>query len=91
MERQETKTSLFAWGAFGAASCFGGGIAAGLLGSVFTAGTWIWGAEPHSLLRSLGTALLIVTIPLLIGAGHCLDLMEREQDKAGRESHGHKR
>lgn len=77
---------MLAWGALGAASCFGGGIAAGLLGSVFTAGTWIWGAEPHHLLRSLGTALLIVTIPLLIGAGHCLDLMEREQGKQRRES-----
>ena len=79
---------MLAWGALGAASCFGGGIAAGLLGSVFTAGTWIWGGEPHHLLRSLGTALLIITIPLLIGAGHCLDLMEREQGKQRRESNG---
>jgi hypothetical protein len=88
VEQQGTKPSVLAWGAIGAASCFGGGIAAGLLGSVFTAGTWIWGAEPHPWLRSIGTVLLIVTIPLLIAAGHCLDLMEREQDQARRESHG---
>lgn len=62
----------------GANLCFFGGILSALLGSVLTASTWIVGAELHPLLRGLGTALLVFTIPLLILAGYCLDWMEQK-------------
>lgn len=67
----------------GAALCFGGGILAGLVGSLLTATTWILGAEQHPWVRGLGTALLIATIPLLIFAGYCLDWMERNAKNSG--------
>jgi len=68
--------------ATGAVLCFGGGILAGLVGSLPTASTWILGAEQHQWVRGLGTALLIATISLLIFSGFCLDWMERGSNKA---------
>jgi uncharacterized membrane protein YukC len=38
--------------------------------------TWILGGEAHPWIRWFGTGLLILTIPLLIFAGYCLDWME---------------
>jgi len=46
-----------------------------------TAAAWMLGAQLHSWLHGLGTALLIVTIPLLIFSGYCLDWEERNQNK----------
>ena len=59
-----------------------GGIIAALIGSVLTVSTWILGAAPHPWLRGLGTAFLILTIPLLIVSGYCLDWMERDRNKS---------
>ena len=64
-----------------ALACFFGGIAAALIGSILTAGGWLWRITPHPWVHGFGTALLIITIPLLILAGHCMDWMEREQKK----------
>lgn len=74
--REERITAKWSWDVVNAALCFGGGILAGLLGSLLTSGTWIWGSEAHPWVRRAGTLLLILTIPLLILAGHCLDRME---------------
>ncbi len=81
MNKQRTKHAVWSWEATGAICCFAGGIGAALLGSVLTASTWILGAELHPLLRGAGTGLLILTIPLLILAGYCMDWMEREPIK----------
>lgn len=75
------KRSLVTLEATGAVLCFGGGILAGLVGSLLTASTWILGTEQHPWVRGLGTALLIATIPLLIFAGYCLDWIENEPKK----------
>lgn len=71
-----SKTTAKTW-AFSACSCFASGIGAGIVGSVLTSLSWIVGGEVHPWVRAVGTALLIVTIPLLILAGHCLDRLER--------------
>jgi hypothetical protein len=63
--------------ALSACCFFAGGIGAGFVGSVLTSLSWIIGAEVHPWVRGLGTLLLILTIPLLILAGHCLDRFER--------------
>lgn len=76
-----TKRNRVAWEATAAVLCFGGGILAGLFGSLLTASTWIFGAELHPVVRGLGTALLIAAIPLLISAGYCLDWIERDMEK----------
>ena len=65
--------------ALSACCCFAGGIGAGLIGSVLTSLGWIIGAEVHPWVRGFGTLLLILTIPLLILAGHCLDRFERSK------------
>jgi hypothetical protein len=82
MNTQRTKNAAWSWEVTGAVCCFAGGIGAALLGSMLTASTWILGAEAHPLVRGLGTALLILTIPLLILAGYCMDWAEREPKKS---------
>ena len=82
MNTQRTKNAAWSWEVTGAVCCFVGGISAALLGSMLTASTWILGAEAHPLVRGLGTALLILTIPLLILAGYCMDWAEREPKKS---------
>ena len=52
------------------------------MGSLFTAYAWIVGAEIHPWIHTAGTALLIVTIPLILFAGFCLDWSERRPNKA---------
>ena len=73
----QTKRARRNWEATGAFFCFTSGIGAALFGSILTAATWITGAPLHPWLHGLGTALLIVAIPLLIFSGYCLDWMER--------------
>ncbi|HAF15898.1 MAG TPA: hypothetical protein DHU55_00595 [Blastocatellia bacterium] len=80
MKKKRTKHAVWTWEATGAVCSFGGGIVAALIGSVLTASTWILGAEAHPWVRGLGTALLILTIPLLIFSGYCLDWAERHQN-----------
>ena len=88
MNKQRTKRTVVNWEATGAFCCFTGGIGAGLLGFVLTAISWSLGAQLHPWMHGLGTALLIITIPLLIFSGYCLDWLEREPKRAGaREFH----
>ena len=82
MNKQRTKHAVWSWEAIGAFCCFTGGLGAALLGSILTASTWILGAQLHPWLHALGTAFLIITIPLLIFSGYCLDWEERKQNKA---------
>jgi hypothetical protein len=73
------------WEVAGGACCFVGGIMAALLGSVLSASAWIVGGEVHSWIYAVGTALLIVAIPLILFAGFCLDWAERKEESV-RES-----
>jgi len=82
MNKQGTKFTPWTWKAMGAACSFSGGILAALIGSVLTASTWILGAAAHPWVRGLGTVFLILTIPLLILAGYCMDWMERDRKKS---------
>lgn len=86
MNKQRTNRDVWSWEAIGAVFCFSGGIGAALIGSIVTAITWILGAQLHPWLHSLGTALLIVTIPLLIFSGYCLDWVERDGKSVKRRS-----
>src|ERR1044072_1129248 len=66
--------------------CFIAGILAASLGSLLTASGWITGVEVHPWIRGAGTGLLVVTIPLIIFAGFCLDWAEQGQKKTPRDS-----
>jgi hypothetical protein len=70
------------WEATSGVCCFVAGILAALLGSVLTASGWIIGVQLHPWIHAGGTALLIVTIPLILFAGFCLDWSERPPNKA---------
>ena len=82
MKKAVNQERVRTWEAAGGAFCFIAGIGAGLLGSVLTASGWIIGAEVHPWIHAAGTALLIVTIPLILFAGFCLDWSERRPNKA---------
>jgi hypothetical protein len=56
-----------------------GGVVAGLFGAVLTAASWfVINVGARHLFSTTGTALLILTIPLLIFSGYCLDWMEKD-------------
>jgi hypothetical protein len=69
------------WRSIGAACSLSTGIIVLLLGSLLTVISWVLRAESGSAVKSVGTILLVLAIPLLICGAHCLDLMERQQDR----------
>ncbi|MGI8733024.1 MAG: hypothetical protein ACR2LM_06960 [Pyrinomonadaceae bacterium] len=75
MNEEIGKLTSWSWEAIGALCCFSGGIVAAIVGSTLTVLTWIIGVHPW--VRSVGTVLLVLTIPLLIFSGYCLDWMEQ--------------
>jgi len=63
----------------GAVAGLTGGILAALFGALFTAAGWFVSNESvRQWLSSRGTALLFLTIPLLIFGSYCLDWMEKD-------------
>jgi hypothetical protein len=70
------------WPALGAVLGLAGGAGCVLCGSIITAATWLTGAAGYGpFLHKLGTILLVLTIPLLLFGGHCLDLIEQQRDR----------
>ena len=78
MNEEIGKLTSWSWEAIGALGCFAGGLATGVIGSTLTVIAWIVGGEIHPWVRGVGTAFLIVTIPLLIFSGYCLDWIEQK-------------
>jgi hypothetical protein len=59
-----------------------GGAVAGLFGAVLTAASWfVINERARQIFSGTGTALLILTIPLLIFGGYCLDWMEKDMPR----------
>ncbi|MBC7909159.1 MAG: hypothetical protein H7Y30_01580 [Pyrinomonadaceae bacterium] len=88
----EFKDHGWSWCAIGAVFGLVGGIMAALIGSLLTASTWLTGTQGFgSYTQTVGTVLLVLTIPLLIFGAHCLDLMESRKDREkGIRIHGKK-
>jgi hypothetical protein len=69
----------------GAVAGLVGGILAALFGAFFTAAGWFAANEgARQWLSTAGTILLVMTIPLIIFGGYCMDWMDK--DKAQRYS-----
>jgi hypothetical protein len=59
-----------------------GGVVSGLFGAVLTAASWfVINAGARHLFSTTGTALLYLTIPLVIFGGYCLDWMEKDMPR----------
>ncbi len=82
MRKEIQKSRVRKLEAAGGAFCFIAGILAATLGSLLTASGWITGVELHPWLHGAGTVLLVVTIPLIIFSGFCLDWAEQGPNKA---------
>ena len=64
----------------GAVAGCAGGIVVALFGPVFTVAGWLVANEGlRQWFSTVGTALLLLTIPLIIFGGYCLDLMEKDK------------
>lgn len=90
-------SNIRAWQAFGAAIALVGSIVAAGLGTVLSVLGWFLGGQRFGpLLDQIGTILFFLTIPLLMFAAHCLDLLEREcgaatvRERASRQEAGSK-
>jgi hypothetical protein len=61
------------------------GIGAAICGCLLVIALWILGAEIHPWLKATSTALLVAVIPLVLGAGYCLDWSERRKQPDHRQ------
>jgi hypothetical protein len=76
------------WTSIGAACGLCLGIICPLMGSILTTISWLTGPEWHGLpMHRGGTVLLFLTIPFLIFGGHCLDLMDKQEEKSKKSRH----
>ena len=77
------------WITVGAIFGLGAGILAPLIGSLFTAISWLTGSTWHGIaVQRIGTIFLFLTIPFLLFGAHCLDLSERN---CGDDNHQERR
>jgi apolipoprotein N-acyltransferase len=59
-----------------------GGVASAMFGAVFTGASWFVANEgARSWLSTAGAILLVLTIPLLILGGFCMDWLEKEDPR----------
>jgi hypothetical protein len=70
------------WKSMGACVGLIGGLIAPLVGLVFTVLAWFIGDWHGFHLGRDGTILFLLTIPLLIFGAHCLDLLDKETERA---------
>lgn len=70
------------WKSTGACLGFFGGVIAPILGLALTALAWFIGDWHGFHLQRDGTIFLFLTIPLLIFGAHCLDLLDKEDERA---------
>lgn len=81
---ERIKREAVAWELAAAITCFMSAALSLVIGFVLTT-SWLLNAQLHPLLYSLGLGLLIAGIPIVILAGHFMDLRERKI------KHGHGR
>ncbi len=80
---EQMRTHGSTWTNWGAVFGLSLGIVAPIFGALLTAIGWFTGSEWHGLhLQRTGTALFVLTIPLLIFGAHCLDLSDKRQKAA---------
>lgn len=85
--RPDTQSPRIGWTRQRLGAAFGltAGLVALMFGLLFTAVAWV--AQSGHFLKGFGTALLIISLPLLLFGAHCLDASEK-QEKAARRPEG---
>jgi hypothetical protein len=79
--RESVRNAPFRWEEIAAFLSVIGAMGGAIAGSLITASVWIVGAEAHPWLRHLGTALLVIAVPLWLLSGCCLDWLEKNTAK----------
>jgi len=72
------KKNPWAWQSMGSVLGLVGGVLSPVLGTLLIAVGWFIDSPEFSILHILSMGLFAVTIPLLVGGAHCLDLLERK-------------
>lgn len=62
-------------------ACFGVAVAAAAIGILLTTASLV-NAQQHPTLHAIGLISLIISLPVLILGGHCLDLNDRTREKS---------
>lgn len=84
--RLQRRSLAWNWCAVCAACGLAGGLVTVLFGSILTATSWVSGTTAIGLsLHSVGTILLVMTIPLFICGAHYLDLWDKKKSQAKKE------
>ena len=76
MFRIEPKALPLSWYRTAAFVCFAVSVLGALSGALLTT-DWILNAQFHPWLYDFGLIMLILSLPILILGGHCLDLLDR--------------
>ena len=70
------------WKSWGAMTGLFGGLSAPAFGAVITMVSWLSDPSWHGVhLRTAGTVMFALAIPLLALGAHCLDLLEKEKNQ----------
>src|SRR5688572_26675637 len=83
MLRIKPQRTRLAWHAPAAAACFVLAVIAGLSGILLTTNA-ILNAHEHPALYAVGLISLILALPIAILGAHCLDLIDRQQNRSER-------
>jgi hypothetical protein len=82
----EASVHDWGWQVCGVVFGLGGGIIAPLLATTLSAVAWFTGARWHGFfLQRAGTVLFFLAIPLLICGAHCLDLLDKRENRTRSE------
>ena len=80
--REATSDMLTKLQVIGILAGLGGGTVAGISGSLFTLASWFVANEfTKHWLSTIGSSLLLLTIPLIILSGYCLDWEAKEKPR----------
>lgn len=83
--KEHLRSHGWCWQSAGAVVGLSLGILSPIIGSILTVVAWFTGTTWHGFsLQRYGTVLLFLTIPWLLAGAHCLDLMDKEDEKTKR-------
>lgn len=74
------------WYSGAALACFVVAVVAGAVGCFLTTASLV-NAQHHPTLHAIGLVSLIISLPIFILGGHCLDLNDRKREKSKEAKH----
>jgi hypothetical protein len=84
---EQVRTHGWSWTSAGAALGLCGGVVSSIFGSILTATSWFTGPQWHGFsVQRDGTVLFLLMIPFLLLGAHCLDLLDKQNQRRAKLS-----